>query len=179
VAIVPWDGTVAGLVILEESVRQAEQLVNRCRTRFIAPIPRTAAGQQPASEAQVRAAMTSGGIIEERQTQYIVAWNRLKLQGVGGVAPLPPASTRRPTYAAMRASLQEAGMPVPRTNAEVLRAYQQLTGQSQLPALPEIPPAPAPAPAPALPVPQDSIFGELQTVATDDTEYPPFGGGRQ
>lgn len=168
--IIQWDQSAASRIDMDFAIRQAEQLVTRCRTRYIVPVPRTAAGQGPASEAQVREAMTAGGIIQARQDQYIAAWNLLKLQGLNA-GPLAPPTGRRPTYAQMRAALSAAGLPIPLTNAETARAYQQLTGQSQVPPLPEIPAPPQ--------RPENEILGELQTVATDETEYPPFGGGRQ
>jgi hypothetical protein len=167
--IMQWDGTASARLNMDIAVRQAEALVTRCRTRFIAPVPRTAAGQQPASEEQVRAAMTSGGIIEERQNQYIVAWNLLKLQGVN----LGPAAgaVRGPTLTQQRATLnaQRAEQGLPPLTAQQFRTI------NQAPVLPA-PPAPAPPP---MPRPQDEVFGELPVTADDVAAFPPFGGGRQ
>jgi hypothetical protein len=166
--IYQWTGSASSRVDIEIAARNAEALVARCRSRYIAPVPRTAAGQQPASEQQVRAALRDGGIIESRIDDYITSWNRLKLQGVAGPAAL---QVRPPTIAQQRASLnaQRAEQGLPPLSVSQFRTI------NQAPILPS--PAPAPAPAPA-PVPQDSIFGELPTVSTD-VEYPPFGGGRQ
>ena len=140
---ISWDGTAAGRVELERTVRSAEALVTRCKTRFLA-------ATRPASEAQVSAAMQAGGILAERIGQYITEWSILKLQGEAAPTATQRAATDRAVLNELRA---QQGLR--RLRAAQYRA-QNLIPQS----LPALPPEPAPQP----PAPAPNIFGPRSQV---------------
>jgi hypothetical protein len=97
-----WDYTTPGLVDIERTVQQAEQLVTRARTRFLAPT-------YAASEQQVRAALLDGGILPDRVDQYIAAWTRQLL-----AVPRPGAGSRVPiSVQRIQAANNRSGIVLP------------------------------------------------------------------
>jgi hypothetical protein len=168
-----WNGTAADYVDIETAVRSAEQLVSRCRTRFLAA---GSATNPPPSEQQVRAALLAGAILPDKINYYLQQWNIQKLTGAPGIRQLTPTQRLAQDRADVNAQRLMQGLP-----SLSAAQYRQMMiappGTAPLPPLPQ-PQQPPPQPAPR-PVPFD---GRVSAPVSAGDEEPPlqsFGGGRR